>query len=138
MTTSDPNSNMPFLRNEFSKIFEAFFYDDLIYKDDSYQWSNEELKIGRPNFDPTLKISQNKWDSWVPSDSLRVKKLSISIPIRTLKKVEDNFSISNLFTVSHNHDNNNKFACLFTSYLSVNMVWSRFELAIWYIWNLQI
>ena len=27
---------MPFLRNEFSKIFEAFFYDDLIYKDDSY------------------------------------------------------------------------------------------------------
>ena len=39
------DSNMPFLRNEFSKIFEELFYDGVIYNNDSYLWSNIELKI---------------------------------------------------------------------------------------------
>ena len=36
---------MPFLGNEFSKIFEDFLNDDVIYEDDSNLWSNEELEI---------------------------------------------------------------------------------------------
>ena len=33
--TSNQNSDMPYLRNEFSKIFYGPFYDDDIYKNDS-------------------------------------------------------------------------------------------------------
>ena len=41
---SDQNSKIPFLRNEFLEIFEDLF-DDVIYRDNSYSRSNEELKI---------------------------------------------------------------------------------------------
>ena len=45
MSASNQSSYMPFLRNEFSKIFENFFYDDVIYKDDYYLWPNDKFKI---------------------------------------------------------------------------------------------
>ena len=40
MSATDYNSNMAFLRNEFSKIFEDLFYADLIYRNDSNLSSN--------------------------------------------------------------------------------------------------
>ena len=40
ISTLDQNSNMPFLRNEFSNIFEVLFYDYVIFKDENYLWSN--------------------------------------------------------------------------------------------------
>ena len=36
---------MPFLRNEFSKIFEDVFTMNVIYADDSNLWSNKGVKI---------------------------------------------------------------------------------------------
>ena len=36
---------MPFLRNEFSKLFWGPFYDDVIYRDELYLWSYEENKL---------------------------------------------------------------------------------------------
>ena len=36
MSVSDENYNIPFLRNEFTKIFEDFFINNVIYKDFSY------------------------------------------------------------------------------------------------------
>ena len=44
VNASDWNFNKPFLRNEFFEFFRSF-YDDVIYRDDSYLWSGEKLKI---------------------------------------------------------------------------------------------
>ena len=40
----DQNYNKLFLRNEFRKFSRAF-YNDEIYRTDSYLWSNENLKL---------------------------------------------------------------------------------------------
>ena len=39
INASDQNSNIPFLRYEFSKI-SGIFYDNVINKDGLYLWSN--------------------------------------------------------------------------------------------------
>ena len=36
---------MLFLRNDFFENFRGHFYDDVIYRENSYLWSNEEDKI---------------------------------------------------------------------------------------------
>ena len=45
MSATDLNSNMPFLRNEFSKNFEDLFNDRDIYRNNSYKRSNEKLEL---------------------------------------------------------------------------------------------
>ena len=42
---SDQNSDMPFLRNEFFENVRGPFYDEVVFKDNSYLWSTEKLKI---------------------------------------------------------------------------------------------
>ena len=44
ISASDQNSKMPFLRNEFLNFF-LDFYNDVFLEDESYLWSNEELKL---------------------------------------------------------------------------------------------
>ena len=62
---------MPFLRNEFSKIFEEF-YDEVIYRDESYLWSNEKIKIETEDLNIAM-IIWNFFDFRVSSDSLGLK-----------------------------------------------------------------
>ena len=45
LNASNQNSNMPFLRNDFSKTLEDLFYKEVTNRDDSYWSSNWELKI---------------------------------------------------------------------------------------------
>ena len=73
---------MPFLRNEFSKSRGPFF-NHVILKNDSYLWSNEKFKIKAEDLNLMFVTFKNfsalkyfpKWDSWVSSDVLGVKKL---------------------------------------------------------------
>ena len=66
---------MPFLRNEFLKIFENFrgpFYDYVIFKDEKNLWSNLELKTKARDLNFTFVTF------WIlcngRADSLGVKK----------------------------------------------------------------
>ena len=56
---------MPFLRNEFLKIFENFlgpFYDYVIFKDENNLWSNLELKIKAKDLNlSSIKLLKLNW-----------------------------------------------------------------------------
>ena len=60
---------MPFLGNEFSKIFEDLFTMTLFTKITHSWWHFETSWLCKV----FLKITQTKWYSWVPSDTLGVK-----------------------------------------------------------------
>ena len=53
-------------------IFENF-YDEVIYRDDSYLWSNEKIKIETEDLNFAMMIFWNFVDFRVSSDSLGVK-----------------------------------------------------------------
>ena len=56
------NFNMPFLTNDFWKIFENFrglFYDNVIFKDENNLWSNLELKTKVKDLNLTLVRFRN-------------------------------------------------------------------------------
>ena len=61
---------MPFLRNEFSKNFEDFFYDGVIYRNDSYKRSTEKIK---------LKVKDMRLTSLTPRQN-KLKGSNKSIP----------------------------------------------------------
>ena len=63
---------MPFLRNDFLKIFENLFYDYVIFKDENNLWSNLVLESKATDLNFTLV------NFWIlcdgHADSLGVKK----------------------------------------------------------------
>ena len=58
MSASDQNSNMPFLRNEISKIFEDLLTMSYFTKM-TLIYGRTKIKIKEPEF----KIRQTEWDS---------------------------------------------------------------------------
>ena len=76
ISASDLNSNMPFLRNEFSKISDDLFEDDEIYRDDSYLWSSEEK----------IRLETCDWSEW----AFKLKEIHESFPTAWgLRKIYD-------------------------------------------------
>ena len=75
MIASNRNSNNPFLRNEFSKFSRTFLrWHNLDLKSKTLIWRWWHFETFWM-LDLSKKITQAKWDSWVPSDSLEVKKI---------------------------------------------------------------
>ena len=84
-----------------SRNFRGPFYDDVIYRDDSYLWSSEEIKIKakRPEVDvgdvwnlvgfemSSRKITKIKIDSQGSSDSVRKKQDNTKIEKLSLELI---------------------------------------------------
>ena len=78
ISTSDKNSNMSFLRNEFSKIFENFFYDDILV-----------IFLNLSAWKCSQKYIQTKRDLQISSVSVRlifIKKNKPDFQIEILQK----------------------------------------------------